>query len=87
MSKRLTEREILLSRLDQLTDHEVAEVLAYLARLERRRPDAAPAETNDELFNLLSAAYENCRARQVFEWERVRRRAEVRASAQNYAPL
>lgn len=83
MSKRPTEREILLSQLDRLTDHEIEEVLDYLARLERRGRERAQPDAGDDL---LSAAYENRRARQVIEWERVRRRAEVKASAQNYAP-
>jgi hypothetical protein len=85
MSKRPSEHETLLSQLDHLTDYEVEEVLDYVARRQRRRRERAPVEPGDDLLNLLSAAYENRRARQVIEWERVRRRAEVKASAQNYA--
>lgn len=85
MSKRPTDREILLSQLDRLTDHEIEEVLDYLARLPRRSRERAQADAGDDLINVLSAARENRRARQVIEWERVRRRAEVKASAQNYA--
>jgi hypothetical protein len=36
---------------------------------------AADNAPNDELIRSLSDAYENQRARQVFEWERTRRQA------------
>ena len=36
--------------------------------------------TSDDLIILLSDAYENKRARQVFEWERVRRQNVQRAA-------
>ena len=40
---------------------------------------------DDELLTLLSNAYENQRARQVFEWETIRRRAESTAPSRNFA--
>ena len=40
---------------------------------------------DDELLSSLSNAYENRRARQVFEWETIRRRAESNAPSYNFA--
>lgn len=36
---------------------------------------------NDEIIGSLSDAYENKRARQVFEWERVRRQNSIQRAA------
>jgi hypothetical protein len=96
MSKRLTDREKLLFKLDHLTDSEVEEVLEYVSIMEAmkherrqddvlsdQRPDGLQDLLDDDLLASLSAALENRRARQVFEWEAVRRRAEVRASTQH----
>jgi hypothetical protein len=86
MGKRLTDREKLLFKLDHLSDGEVREVLDYVSIMESmKRERAQPELLEDELLALLSTARENRRARQVFEWDSVRRRAEVRASAQHYA--
>lgn len=93
MSKRLTNREKLLSKLNNLTENQIAELLKFVAILEKGRSGDANPETasqiptqasEDELLVSLSAARENRRARQVFEWESVRRRAEVRASIHRY---
>ena len=46
----------------------------------RRRAAAMPAAWEDELVSLLADSKENTRARQAFEWESVRRRAERRAA-------
>ena len=89
MTKRLTNREKLLSKLNNFSESEIADLLTYAATLENAapgeiRPEAITQATEDELLQLLSAERENCRARQVFEWESVRRRAEVKASTQQY---
>jgi hypothetical protein len=98
MSKRLTDREQLLLKLDQFADHEITELLDHARLIETKqqgqpnhdrsqttsRPEATPQATEDELVSTLSCAYENCRARQVFEWESIRRSAESRASARHY---
>jgi hypothetical protein len=89
MTKRLSNREKLLSKLNNFSENEIGEILTYAASLENTtpgelRPDAIAQTTEDELLLLLSAARENRRARQVFEWESVRRRAEVKASTQRY---
>lgn len=80
MAKRLTERQHLALKLDSLTDTEVAEVLDYIGIMESmRRANVAPGLWEDELVALLADARENQRARQAFEWEAARRRAERRA--------
>ena len=105
MSKRLTNREKLLSKLNNLSENEIGEILKYAQTLERspeRVPERAveraieraiekvgygdgvteaiPQTTEDELLIMLSSARENRRARQVFEWESVRRRVEGKGS-------
>ncbi|MDX2043726.1 MAG: hypothetical protein SF097_21090 [Acidobacteriota bacterium] len=96
MSKRLTDRENLLHKLQQMTDNEVEDVLDYVSLLERAKQrhgegrvlrdhktsQHIPA-SDDELLAMLSTAYENRRACQVFEWEAIRRKSEVRIG--NYA--
>jgi len=84
MGKRLTDREKLSFKIDHLSDSEVQEVLDYVSIMESmKRERAQPELLEDELLALLSAARENRRARQVFEWDSVRRRADARASAQH----
>lgn len=86
MSKRLTDREKLLSKLDYLTDIEVEEVLDFVSRMETKGRDRGQREMqDDELLTTLISALENRRARQVFEWESVRRRAEAHTAPQSCA--
>ena len=81
MAKRITERQRLALKLDSLNDSEVKEVLEYISIMESmRRATTLPGLWEDELVALLSDARENMRARQAFEWEAVRRRADRRAS-------
>ncbi len=80
MAKRLTERQLLSSKLELLTDSEVKELLNYVGIIESmRRSLIGPAAREDEVLAFLADAHENKRARQAFEWEVVRRRAEQRA--------
>lgn len=82
MAKRLTERQLLALKLDSLNDSEIHEVLDYLAIMESmRRSTATPSAWEDELVSLLADARENRRARQAFEWESARRRAERRSAS------
>ncbi len=82
MAKRLTERQRLALKLDALNDAEVGEVLDYISIMETmRRASTMPGLWEDELVALLADARENKRARQAYEWEAVRRRAERRAAA------
>lgn len=94
MSKRLTDREKLFHKLQQMTDIEVEDVLDYVSLLEKdkfkqaergatkdKRASQNNPASDDELLALLSSAYENRRACQVFEWEAARRKSEVRAGS------
>jgi hypothetical protein len=82
MAKRITERQRLAFKLESLTDTEVKEVLDYISIMESMRRGSSPSGLwDDELVTLLADARENLRARQAFEWESVRRRADRRAEA------
>ena len=82
MAKRLTERQLLALKLDVLNDSEVREVLDYISIMETMRRSAmTDGLWEDDLVSTLADAQENRRARQAYEWEAVRRRAERRASA------
>jgi hypothetical protein len=82
MAKRITERQLLALKLDALNDSEVREVLDYISIMESmRRATMTDGLWDDDLVAQLSEAQENQRARQAFEWEAVRRRAERRAAA------
>jgi len=86
MSKRLTNREKLLSKLNNFSENEIGELLKFAAILEKsgrgesESASATSPTSDDDLLILLSAARENRRARQVFEWESVRRRVESKSS-------
>lgn len=81
MARRITERQRLVLKLEHLTDTEVHEVLDYISIMESmRRAAALPSNWDDELVSLLADSEENERARQAFEWESVRRRAERKAA-------
>jgi hypothetical protein len=82
MAKRSTERQRLALKFDNLTDTEVSEVLDYISIMESmRRTAVTPGVWEDDLIARLAEAPENKRARQAFEWEAVRRRAERRAAS------
>jgi hypothetical protein len=81
MARRITERQRLVLKLEHLSDTEVHEVLDYISIMESmRRAASLPAAWEDELVSLLAESRENERARQAFEWELVRRRAERKAA-------
>ena len=81
MARRITERQRLALKLEHLSDTEVHEVLDYISIMESmRRAATLPATWEDELVSLLAESKENARARQAFEWESVRRKAERKAA-------
>jgi hypothetical protein len=81
MGERMSNRQALRRKAESLTDAEIAEVLDYINIMESLREQATrPDLFDDELMNLLADAVENRRARVVAEWDRVRRRADFRAS-------
>lgn len=79
MANNANQRQFLALKLEALSETEVGEVLDYISTIEsRRRPRTVG---DDELLAALADARENRRARQAYEWETVRRKAERRAAA------
>ncbi len=69
--------------IDKLNEHEALAVTEYISQLLSKRhqiPTPSDNQINDDLIASLSAQRENQRARQVVEWERVRRRNVPRAA-------
>ena len=88
MARTVSQRQFLALKLDALTETEVQEVLDYIAIMESmRRSKAAPSIWDDEVLAALADARENRRARQAFEWESVRRKAERRAASKSSAAI
>ncbi len=70
-----------VSEFDKLNENETLAVLDYISELlSARLPKTKDNPVNDELIVSLQDTYENKRARQVFEWERVRRQNYRRAA-------
>lgn len=81
MAKRITKRQLLGLKLESLDDSEVQEVLDFLIVIEKLRQSRIASNRQDDIVELLAEAQENKRARQAFEWEVTRRRAERRGSS------
>jgi len=82
MANTANQRQFLASKLEALSESEVGEVLDYISELESaRRSRKTSSAVEDEVLAALADARENRRARQAFEWESVRRKAERRAAA------
>ncbi|HEU4876020.1 MAG TPA: hypothetical protein VFT44_23095 [Pyrinomonadaceae bacterium] len=82
MANNGNQRQFLALKLEALSESEVGEVLDYVTTMEsKKRARIAPSVGEDELLATLADARENRRARQAFEWEAVRRKAEKRAAA------
>ena len=70
------------SEIDKLNEYETSAVLDFISELRsNRNPKLIEIQPNDDLIVILSDAYENKRARQVFEWERVRRQNSIQRAA------
>lgn len=81
MAKRQNDRQHLLNKIDSLEDGQIQDLLEYISKIESTTRAPAPRGLrDDELIAMLADAHENKRARQAFEWESVRRRAERRAT-------
>lgn len=91
MGKTVSQRQLLARKLEALNESEVCEVLDYISTMEssdslgRGKPTQSTGD--DEVLSALADARENRRARQAFEWEVVRRKAEKRAAAKVYAQI
>jgi hypothetical protein len=82
MADQVNQRQFLALKLDALSETELGEVLDYISTMESKiQARMAPSVGEDELLATLADARENRRARQAFEWEAVRRKAEKRAAA------
>lgn len=69
------------NEIDKLNENETLAVLDYISKLlSARLPKTKDNPLTDELIVSLQDTYENKRARQVFEWERVRRQNYKRAA-------
>jgi len=81
MANIASQRQSLALKLEALSESELAEVLDYISAIEStRRGRPEPSFLDDEVLTALAEARENRRARQAFEWEVVRRKAEIRAA-------
>jgi hypothetical protein len=86
MANTTNQRQFLASKVEALTETEVGEVLDYISTMESSRRAKIPsAALEDDVVMALADAQENRRARQAFEWEAVRRKAEKRAAAKGGA--
>ena len=82
MGRTVSQRQFLAQKLETLNDTEVREVLDYISTMETtRRSKTVSSAWEDDVLSVLADAHENQRARQAFEWESVRRKAEKRAAA------
>ena len=86
MGRTVNQRQFLAQKLETLNDAEVCEVLDYISDMETQRESKHRSRSvspvwEDEVLSVLAEALENQRARQCFEWESVRRKAEKRAAA------
>jgi hypothetical protein len=88
MANTTNQRQFLASKVEALSETEVGEVLDYITTMESSRRAKTAADTfDDEVVMALADAQENRRARQAFEWEAARRKAEKRAAARGGAYL
>jgi hypothetical protein len=82
MANTANQRQFLALKLEALSESEVGDVLDYISVIEStRRAKPTSSVSDDEVLTALADAQENRRARQAFEWETVRRKAEKRAAA------
>lgn len=66
--------QTIASQIDRLNENETLAVVNYISQLLSTRISKQKENfPNDDLIVSLSDAYENQRARQVIEWEKIRR--------------
>ena len=71
------------NEISKLNENETNAVLGYISEILTTRTANSKSKdnsTSDDLIVSLSDAYENKRARQVFEWEKTRRQNVQRAA-------
>jgi hypothetical protein len=68
--------------IDKLNEHEASALLNFISESRpARKSKSIEITPSDDIILTLSDAYENKRARQVFEWERVRRQNSIQRAA------
>ncbi len=73
--------QTIASQIDKLNENETLAVVGYISQLLSTRISKTKENySNDDLIVSLAEAYENKRARQVFEWEKIRRQNAQRAA-------
>jgi hypothetical protein len=66
--------QTIASQLNKLNENETLAVAGYISQLlSKRNSKTKDNYSNDDLIKSLADAYENRRACQVFEWEKIRR--------------
>ncbi len=74
-------KQNIAGEINKLNENETLAVVKYISQLlSTRVSKQAEHSANDDVIVSLSDAYENKRARQVFEWEKVRRQNVQRAA-------
>ncbi len=77
MGESTNNRQLLKRKTETLNEAETAAVLDYISMIESlREPPAVGNLLDDDIVKSLEEARENRRARVVFEWDRIRRRAD-----------
>ncbi len=79
MAKRLTNQQQITHKVETLSDIEAAQVLEYIDTIESKRKPQITGNIEDDLIDYLANVPENLCARQVIEWDKVRRRSDVQA--------
>ncbi len=75
------EKQNIAGEINKLNENETLAVVNYISQLlSTRISKQTENSTGDDIIVSLSDAYENKRARQVFEWEKVRRQNVQRAA-------
>lgn len=86
MAKRVTNQQ-LSHKIENLSDIEAAQVLEYIDSIEsKRKPSISTINPiEDDLIDYLASASDNLCARQVIEWEKVRRRSDIQAELNRHS--
>ncbi|HXH70999.1 MAG TPA: hypothetical protein VNI60_11775 [Pyrinomonadaceae bacterium] len=73
--------QTIASQIDKLNENETLAVVSYISQLLSTRISKTKENySNDDLIVSLADAYENQRARQVVEWEKIRRQNAQRTA-------
>lgn len=68
----MIEKNAIVKEISNLSEAQAVSVMEFIANI-RSRPGGSARNVHDDLIGTLADAYENKRARQVLEWDRVRR--------------